>query len=151
MPQVGLDTVLARTSNAIAQWSAFASCPRCQNNDGEDDDGETLLLAALTIRRVVAQLKASDLQPGVSKEDDEVEGRDVGPQLQLGTFRIAGSDRTMLLRVLRTITFRKLDTFVTSMQSMLRSKQTQRNGADDAILNHIKAILVELAKMVKVQ
>ena len=146
-PQVGIDSMLVRTSDAIARWSTFASCPHCQNNDNEDDDGETLLIAALAIRRVVAQLKAIGLQPGVSKETDEVEG----PQLRFGAFQIAGSDRTVLLRVLQTITFRKLDTVVHSMQSMLKPKLMQCNGADNVILTQVKAILAELAKAVKVQ
>ena len=140
-PMVGLDSVLSRVSDALARWSVFAACPRCQHHESDDDDGETLLLAALSIRKVVAQLRAVGAKPG---ERDE----EAGPQLYVGAFQVTGPDHTMLLGVLRTITLRKLDATVTTMQSMLRTKRARRGEADTAILDHIEAMLDELAKSI---
>lgn len=148
IPPAGLDDVLARVNNALTQWSALAACSRCQNHDIEDDDGETLLLAALSIRRVVGQLKAVGCQPG-SKGFGDAESEDFGPQLHVGAYQITGLDRTTLLSVLRTITVRKLDAAVTTMQSMLRTKQARRGEADAAMLHHIESMLEVPAKMIK--
>jgi hypothetical protein len=148
-PPPSLDDVLSRVSDALAQWSALAACPRCQNCDGEDsDDGETLLIAALSMRRVVAQLRAVGCRPGFKGFGDD--GGDP-LQLHLGAFQVTGPDRTMMLGVLRTITVRKLDAAVATMRQMLRARQTRRGSGSDTggVLHHIESILDELANTIK--
>ena len=135
IPPPGLDDVLFSVSDALAQWSAFAACPRCQDHNREDDDGETLLLATLSIRRLVAQLNTIPC----------------GPQLRVGAFQVTGSDRAILLGVLRTITARKLNAAITTMQSMLRTKRARRAESDAAMLHHIESMLEELSSTVKLQ
>jgi hypothetical protein len=148
IPPAGLDDVLSRVNDALAQWSALAACSRCQNHDIEEDDGETLLLAALSMRRVVTQLRAVGCQPGF-KGFRDAESEDFVPQLHVGAYQVTGSDRTMLLSVLRTITVRKLDAAVTTMQSMLRTKKARRRESDAAMLHHIESMLEVPAKMIK--
>ncbi|KAK7931651.1 C6 zinc finger domain protein [Apiospora marii] len=161
MPPAGLDDMLFRVNNALSLWSALAACPRCCGHDLDDgDDGETLLLAALSMRRVVSQFQAVSsshqpafLQPGTSNNiDGEAEDDDddaAGPQVHVGSFRVTGPDRTMLLGVLRTITVRKLDAVVTAMRSMLRTKQARRRQSDVAMLQHVESIFDELSKTIK--
>ena len=149
MPPVGLDEVLSRVSDALTQWSAVAQCQRCQDHDGHDDEGETLLLAALSMRRVVAQLSGR----GFLRGSTEFREGDVCDKVKLrvGAFQVTGSDRTMLLGVLRTITVRKLDAAVTTMQSTLRTKQARQGEEQRAILHHVESILKDLAKAIKSQ
>lgn len=161
MPPARLDDMLFRVNNALSQWAALAACPRCCGQDlDDDDDGETLLLAALSMRRVVAQFKAvsrchqSACLPETSNSGDgEAEAGDDdaagGPRVHVGAFRVTGPDRTMLLGVLRTITVRKLDAVVTAMRSMLRTKQARRRESDTAMLRHVESIFDELSKTIK--
>lgn len=150
IPPTGLDDVLFSVSDALAQWSAFAACPRCQDHNREDDDGETLLLATLSIRRVVAQLNAIPRGPGL-KGLDETDDEELGPQLRVGAFQVTGSDRAILLGVLRTITARKLNAAITTMQSILRTKRARRAKSDAAMLHHIESMLEDLSSTVKLQ
>lgn len=149
-PPTGLDDVLFSVSDALTQWSAFAACPRCQDHNREDDDGETLLLATLSIRRVVAQLNTISHAPGL-KGFDETDDEEFGPQLRVGAFQVTGSDRAILLGVLRTITARKLNAAITTMQSMLRTKRARRAESDTAMLHHIESMLEDLSSTVKLQ
>ncbi|KAK8053731.1 hypothetical protein PG996_013032 [Apiospora saccharicola] len=155
--------MLSRVNHALSQWAALAACPRCCGpdlGDNGDDDGETLLLAALSMRRVAAQFQVvsssgqnqsetstgGDGEAEAESEDDYDAG---GPQVHVGAFRVTGPDRAMLLGVLRTITVRKLDAVVTAMRSVLRTKQARRRESDAAMLRHVESIFDELSKTMK--
>ncbi|KAK2754869.1 hypothetical protein FQN54_006762 [Arachnomyces sp. PD_36] len=148
LSSVRFDGILARVSNALTQWSHVLACQRCQEYERNNDDDETLLLAAMSMRRIVVQLKEGGfwLEParcgGGTEDSDEVE-------LRIGDFQVTGADRAMLLSVLRTITVRKLDAAVTTMQSWLRTKQERQGEERSATLHHVESILQELSKTIK--
>lgn len=149
-----LDDVLSQVSDVLNQLSVLVACSRCQGDangaGGSDDYGETLLLAAMSMRRILGQLKAVGWRSG-AKELDQSDEHDGGPDLNIGAFQVTGSDRATMLNVLRIITVRKLDAAITTMQSMLRTKQSRQGESDVAMLQHIESMLDTLAAAIKLQ
>jgi hypothetical protein len=144
-PPTAFDNVLSRVADAIALWDNLVTCMCWWNTN---DNAETLLLATLSIRRVVALVR------GVGQALDSTGSCDLGtddpaPKLSLGMYEVTGPERTIVLEILRKVTVRKLGAAITTMQSLLQTKQAQPETTDTATLSYIKSILDDSAGLNK--
>lgn len=155
MPSV--DTVFWNMQNCLTGWSAALQCSRCASNN----DQEVFMLTVMCIRCALSQLGEVSFQlrrktkpnPGADRRQRGAECSaswlsipDEVP-LQLGGFRVTGYDRSILLRVLLTVTLRRIEAVVDLLRVLLQRKRKLQSSGDT--LDYMGHMADDLAASVK--
>ncbi|KAI1348974.1 hypothetical protein F5Y01DRAFT_317174 [Xylaria sp. FL0043] len=104
--------IMVKIQEALKTWHGLSECPSCAH----DSDTDIVLLALVCGRELVAHIQA---EPGLY---DNRPGPGHSPSLVLGGYEVKGDEKSMLLLALRSITIKKLDQALLSLQELLEKK-----------------------------
>ncbi|KAI0814147.1 hypothetical protein GGR55DRAFT_676281 [Xylaria sp. FL0064] len=105
--------IMIKIQEALRIWHELSECPSCAH----DSDTDIVLLALVCGRELVAQIQA---EPGLY---DNRPGPGHSPSLVLGGYEVKGDEKSMLFLALRSITIKKLERAIFSLQELLEKKK----------------------------
>ncbi|KAI0423786.1 hypothetical protein F5Y09DRAFT_336304 [Xylaria sp. FL1042] len=114
VPDTTSGRLMVRIQEALRAWNELSECSSCAH----DNDTDVLLLALVCGRELVTQIQA---EPGLYDNGPEP-GH--SPSLVLGNYEVKGDEKSMLLLALRSITIKKLERAILSLQEVLEKKKT---------------------------
>ena len=153
-----VDLALHHIQDALRVWRDLIKCPNCAHND----DQEVLILALMSIRSLLTQLRQaswrdnaanlSDLSSASKIQSHNRKSRDSSSkflvsipefhvinnnndlQIQIGDFEVTGHDKIFLLQALRSNLLRKVATVLVLLREILERKKNLEKDSSSSFL-----------------
>ena len=119
--KAGLSSALANVGEAHKVWLDLTRCAGCMRGD----DQEVLLLALMSARLILSQLRGVPLDGDRSPSGRAGHEPDAVPVL-IGDFEVTGNDRLVLLHVLWSIKVQRVEAVLESINDAFKRMRASR-------------------------